>query len=76
MVNLVRLPWYALISTHSQRSTVYETYSGTFTQQYLLDEQGQWNGNLSFKFHETVAGDNIGEKMAEVFVNFIQIEML
>lgn len=66
---------YPLVPAYSQRCAVHETYASAFSKQYFLDEQGQRDGNLFFKFNETVVGDNLGEEMAQLPADFFQVEM-
>ena len=61
---------YPLVPAHPQRSAVDKAYACTLAQQYLLYKQGQGDGNLFFKFHEAVVGDDLGEEVAKVLADF------
>lgn len=45
---------YPLATADTNRIAVNKTDSGALTQKDFLDEQSKGNGNLSFKFYETV----------------------
>jgi hypothetical protein len=42
-----------LVAAYTQGSTVNETYTCAFSQQYLLDEDCQLQKDLLFQFHKT-----------------------
>ena len=43
-----------LILAYTQRDTVHKADACTLAQENLLDEYYQWDGNLTFRFKETV----------------------
>jgi len=66
----------ALVPANAQRGAVHKTDAGTFASKNLLDEQCQGKSHLSLKLNKSIVRDSLCELMAEVFADFIQIEML
>jgi hypothetical protein len=66
----------ALVLAHTQRRGVDETDAGAFSQEYLLDKDGERYDRLLLQLHEAIVGDDLREQVAKINADLIQIEML
>ena len=64
-----------LILAYTQRGAVHKADACTLSQENLLDEHYQWDGNLTFQFNETVVGYHFWKQMDHVLAYLFEIKM-
>lgn len=56
----------ALVLAYPERDAVNKADASTLTQQYLLDEQGLWNGYFLLQPYKAIVGYQLWEKVAQM----------